>query len=295
MTDREELGRLADRMEGYSTSEALPWRNSDMKDAASALRRLAEAGTQEAVLCCDVRLPPVTTIRAGCKISTLMAAISVREKWPEEDRHFTAPTAPSVAVPSPPYVVTSGYSDYTPITVRADTSALITAPQDDVREARSDEALETEARELLAKEYDTGSGEGPYPSYASLARDPSHTGAFTMCAIRAIKAALRGNQSDGGVEGHAEFASGGKSRAMEATDHRESCAETLGDPEALCSNSPEATGVGIKPGPSDPTPSRPEVSVAELAYWFAYEMPVDESSSDKARALKAKYHMEGRE
>jgi hypothetical protein len=108
-------------------------------------------------------------------------------------------------------------------------------------------------------------------------------------------AAQGGKQSDGGVEGHAEFASGGKSRAMEATDHRESCAETLGDPEALCSNSPEATGAGIKPGPSDPTPSRPEVSVAELAYWFAYEMPVDESSSDKARALKAKYHMEGRE
>jgi len=38
-------------------------------------------------------------------------------------------------VPSPPHVVTSGYSDYTPVTVRGDNSALITAPQDDVREA----------------------------------------------------------------------------------------------------------------------------------------------------------------
>jgi len=54
----------------------------------------------------------------------------------------------------------------------------------------SDEALiEQEARELLAAAYEERVGEGPYPSYAKIAR--SGSGDFTKCAIRAVKAALR--------------------------------------------------------------------------------------------------------
>ena len=47
------------------------------------------------------------------------------------------------------------------------------------------------ARELLAEEYENqASGqEGPYPSYANLAR--SGSGAFTLCSIRAIERALQ--------------------------------------------------------------------------------------------------------
>lgn len=45
--------------------------------------------------------------------------------------------------------------------------------------------IEQRARELLAIEYERG---GQYPSYADMARTAS--GAFTQCAIRAVKAAL---------------------------------------------------------------------------------------------------------
>lgn len=39
-------------------------------------------------------------------------------------------------------------------------------------------------RELLALEYERGQGDGPYPTYANLARKGS--GAFTLCSLRAI-------------------------------------------------------------------------------------------------------------
>ena len=41
-----------------------------------------------------------------------------------------------------------------------------------------------EDRELLAQAYEESSREGPYPSYATLARIGD--GAFTMCSLRAI-------------------------------------------------------------------------------------------------------------
>lgn len=50
------------------------------------------------------------------------------------------------------------------------------------------EDLEAKAREILAQEYDIGGGEGPYPTYAALARNGS--GAFTICSIRAVQKAL---------------------------------------------------------------------------------------------------------
>lgn len=56
--------------------------------------------------------------------------------------------------------------------------------------APTSQAVEAYARELLAKEYDVGGRDGPYPSYAALARDPKHTGSFTMCSIRAVMTAL---------------------------------------------------------------------------------------------------------
>lgn len=51
--------------------------------------------------------------------------------------------------------------------------------------AQSDNALITEAdRELLAQAYEETGGEGPYPTYAELAR--KGYGAFTLCSLRAI-------------------------------------------------------------------------------------------------------------
>lgn len=46
----------------------------------------------------------------------------------------------------------------------------------------------TKARELLAAEYERGGNEGPYPTYAGLAR--AGCGAFTQCSLRAIEKAL---------------------------------------------------------------------------------------------------------
>jgi len=54
-------------------------------------------------------------------------------------------------------------------------------------------AVEAVARELLAQAYEEQVGEGPYPTYAKLARH-GH-GAFTLCSIRAIERALA-NPSD---------------------------------------------------------------------------------------------------
>lgn len=52
------------------------------------------------------------------------------------------------------------------------------------------EAAEREklARQLLEAEYLAGGKEGPYPTYAQLAREAK--GAFTLCSIRAIEKAL---------------------------------------------------------------------------------------------------------
>ena len=41
--------------------------------------RAALAAEEESVLPCDVRLPPATTIRKGCKLSTLTTALKARE------------------------------------------------------------------------------------------------------------------------------------------------------------------------------------------------------------------------
>lgn len=48
--------------------------------------------------------------------------------------------------------------------------------------------FERMARELLAVEYERSIGEGPYPTYAELAR--SGSGDFTLCSIRAVQAAF---------------------------------------------------------------------------------------------------------
>jgi hypothetical protein len=44
-------------------------------------------------------------------------------------------------------------------------------------------------RELLAQEYERGGPDGPYPTYAELARRGN--GAFTLCSLRAIARARR--------------------------------------------------------------------------------------------------------
>jgi hypothetical protein len=50
------------------------------------------------------------------------------------------------------------------------------------------QGVEQKAGELLAAEYEKGGTEGSYPTYAALAR--AGKGAFTLCSIRAIIAAL---------------------------------------------------------------------------------------------------------
>lgn len=66
----------------------------------------------EAVLPCDVRLPPATTIRKGVKVSTLMLAIKQREKYDAEDLEFkhsaNAETRPSESAGSTPPASTDG-------------------------------------------------------------------------------------------------------------------------------------------------------------------------------------------
>lgn len=61
-------------------------------------------------------------------------------------------------------------------------------------------SIEEKARELLAAEYERCVGEGPYPTYARLAR--KGFGSFTLCSIRAIVAALSPNMDHavGGVD-----------------------------------------------------------------------------------------------
>lgn len=54
-------------------------------------------------------------------------------------------------------------------------------------------SLEARAREMLAAEYEAFVGEGPYPSYAQLAR--TGTGSFTLCSIRAVAKALASTPS----------------------------------------------------------------------------------------------------
>lgn len=54
----------------------------DVNDARS--RILAVMGLE---LPCDVKLPPSTTIRAGCKFSTLLRALALRQHIKETDSH----------------------------------------------------------------------------------------------------------------------------------------------------------------------------------------------------------------
>ncbi len=59
-----------------------------------------------------------------------------------------------------------------------------------------DSDVTAEDRELLAKEYERQDipypAEGPYPTYAKLAREGK--GSFTMCSLRAIAAARLGRK-----------------------------------------------------------------------------------------------------
>lgn len=50
----------------------------------------------DAVLPCDVLLPPRTIIRKGCRVQALIAALSVREGIEEDDHRTRIPLGPSV-------------------------------------------------------------------------------------------------------------------------------------------------------------------------------------------------------
>lgn len=66
----------------------------DCDKALDELLALPSAVIFDEVLPCDVRLPPVTTIRKGCKVSTLMTAIQHRATYEEKDLAFTSPDQP---------------------------------------------------------------------------------------------------------------------------------------------------------------------------------------------------------
>lgn len=67
---------------------------SDVEAELRALLAAPEAPRQDR-LPCDVRLPPATTIRRGCKVETLMHAIQLREGRNDIDCIFkSAPLSP---------------------------------------------------------------------------------------------------------------------------------------------------------------------------------------------------------
>lgn len=45
---------------------------------------------------CDVMLPPATTIKRGCQLSTVLVSMKMREDVPPNQRVFTATPAPEV-------------------------------------------------------------------------------------------------------------------------------------------------------------------------------------------------------
>jgi hypothetical protein len=202
------------------------------------------------------------------------------------------------------------------LTALADqSSALITAPQDDVREAL--EAI-AQAEQMLSEhieQYHDGDFE-PHnepPARRSLRDIQYHlAGAMIndddlnslslsesdgplyqrdrdMIADEAYdigwrdgnEAALRGNQSDGGQEHHG--------RSAELIGRVATPADA--DPKHWPSREDPVQVDRL--APSDTTPSRPEVDVEELRDFIYVRQPC--YSMDLARALKAKYHMEGRE
>lgn len=57
----------------------------------------------------------------------------------------------------------------------------------------TDEQAEQQARLLLAEEYERKIGDGPFPTYAGMARRNSNS--FTLCAVRAVKRALLSQQA----------------------------------------------------------------------------------------------------
>lgn len=67
----------------------------------SELKRLraeleAARGLLEQRIPCDVMLPPATTIKRGCSLSTVLASMKMREEIPPNQRVFTATPAPEV-------------------------------------------------------------------------------------------------------------------------------------------------------------------------------------------------------
>lgn len=56
----------------------------------------AARGLLEQRIPCDVMLPPATTIKRGCPLSTVLASMKLREDVPPNQRVFTATPAPEV-------------------------------------------------------------------------------------------------------------------------------------------------------------------------------------------------------
>lgn len=88
----EDKGRAdiaAEVPEGIRWRDILPdyWQNLPPMTASPAD---IPADLAAEVLPCDVRLPPYTTIRKGCKLSTLLTGIRARQGRPPEDLRFAA-------------------------------------------------------------------------------------------------------------------------------------------------------------------------------------------------------------
>lgn len=99
-------------LDTFKEAEALRAENGHWKGmhaSSMALRMSAEferdelrteleeaRGLLEQRIPCDVMLPPATTIKRGCPLSTVLASMKLRENVPPNQRVFTATPAPEV-------------------------------------------------------------------------------------------------------------------------------------------------------------------------------------------------------
>lgn len=59
------------------------WSDDDLRKVAADIENGRDNGS---ILPCDVMVAPNTIIRRGCRVSTLMLAISRRDGLPDDDR-----------------------------------------------------------------------------------------------------------------------------------------------------------------------------------------------------------------
>ncbi|SDJ60545.1 hypothetical protein [Pseudomonas indica] len=82
----------ANVLQGDSFATQLAESYNDALDEVARLNAAPIAkASGEQLIPCDVMLPPATTIRCGCSLNTLLAAMKLRDGFPEAQRVFDSP------------------------------------------------------------------------------------------------------------------------------------------------------------------------------------------------------------